>query len=262
MSKQDKINRLPLSAWQAEILRLTAFHIEPTLPQNISWWTDLMGEPAETKTVQQRIGGQIEQGLFTSIRGVKLVNQVQPHRIDWLLQIHEQEPQINAFPTIGQFIEVVEIFVEVMSRWLKLKTCPILQRLALGAILTYPADSYAAGYRQLSAYLPNVKLDPESSSDFLYQINRVRDSTSKIDGLRINRLSKWSVASLQTIGFSLGQDLDTSIDKGSLLRACRLELDVNTTTDAKKPLPSNRINQIFKELVNLAKEIIKEGDIP
>ena len=262
MSKQDKINRLPLSAWNAEILRLTAFHIEPTSPQDINWWADLMGEPAETKTVQQRIGGQIEQGLFTGIRGVKLVNQVQPHRIDWSLQLHEPDPQINVFPTIGQFIEVVEIFVDVMARWLKLKTCPMLQRLAFGAILTYPVDSHAAGYRQLSAYLPNVKLDPESSSDFLYQINRVRDSTSKIDGLGINRLSKWSVATLQTMSFSFGQDLDTSMDKGSLLRACHLELDINTKTDAKKPLPSNRIDQIFQELVNLAKEIIKEGDIP
>ena len=158
--------------------------------------------------------------------------------------------------------EVIEQLVDLMARWFKLKTCPVLQRLAFGAILTYPVDNLASGYQQLSTYLPSVKLDPGNSSDFLYQINRVRDSTSGIDNLRINRLSKWSVAAVQTMGFTVGQDLDMSVAKGGLLRACRLELDINTITVLKKPLPPNKLNIVFKELIKLAKEIIKEGDIP
>lgn len=261
MSKQGKINRLPLSAWHAESLRLTAFPITATPLKDSNWWTELMGEPAETKTAQPKLDRRTEQGLFS---GAKLVNQVQPNRIDWLIQLADHESGPIGFPTIGPFLEVIEPFVELMLRWFNLKTCPELKRLAFGPILVHPVDSHAAGYRQLSAYLPNVKLDPEGSSDFLYQINRVRDSTSKIDGLRINRLSKWSVATVQTIGFFVGpiSDISISMDKVGLFRACRLDLDINTAAEFTGPLPKKQLSLIFQELVDLAKEIAVEGDIP
>ena len=123
MPKQDKPSRLPLDAWHAESLRLTAFPIRGTALTDISWWTELLGEPAETKTTQPRVAGQTEVGEFL---GAKLANQIQPHRIDWQLQPPGQEP--NSFPTVGPFLEIVEPFVELMLRWLDLETCPMLQR--------------------------------------------------------------------------------------------------------------------------------------
>lgn len=259
MSKQGKINRLPLSAWHAERLRLTAFPITATPPQNISWWTELMGEPAETKTVQPKLDRQTEQGLFL---GAKLVNQVQPNRIDWLIQLTDQESEAISFPTIGPFLEVIEPFVELMLRWFKLKTCPELKRLAFGPILVYPVDSRVAGYRQLSVYLPSIKLDHEGSSDFFYQINRIRNSTSKSDGFKINRLSKWSVSAVQRMDFSIGKEIDLSVTKRQAYYACRLDLDINTAAEFPGPLPKKQLSLIFQELVDLAKEIALEGDVP
>lgn len=259
MSKQGKINRLPLSAWHAESLRLTAFPITATPLNDINWWSELMGEPAETKTVQSKLDRHTEQGLFL---GAKLVNQVHPNRIDWLIQLTDQESGAIAFPTIGPFLEVIEPFIELMLRWFKLNTCPELKRLAFGPILLYPVDSRVAGYRQLSVYLPSIKLDSEGSSDFLYQINRIRNSTSKIDGLKINRLSKWSVSAIQRMDFSVGKESDLSVTKRQAHYACRLDLDINTAAEFSGPLPKKQLSLIFQELVDRAKEIALEGDIP
>lgn len=256
MSRQDKLNRLPLSAWQAERLRVTAFPISATPMDDINWWTELIGEPAETRTVQPRVDRQTEQGLFL---GAKLVNQVQPLRVDWLLQLTGEESEAVTFPTIGTFLEIIDPFVELMLRWFKLKTCPELKRIAFGPSLVYPIDSRAAGYRQLSGYLPSVKLDPEGSSDFAYQINRARNSTSIIHGLKVNRLSKWSVAKVQRMAFSVGEEL--SVSKGQELFACHLDLDINTAAEFPGPLPKNQLELVFQELVDLAKEIASEGDI-
>jgi len=259
MSKQDKPSRLPLSAWHVESLRLTAFPVLGTPLTDISWWTELVGEPAETKTIQPRVGVETEQGEFL---GAKLVNQIQPHRVDWHLQFPDQEPQADAFPTIGPFLEIVEPFVRLMLRWLDLETCPELQRLAFGVVLAYPVESRTAGYRQLAAFLPSVKLHPEGSSDFLYQINRVRTSTSKIEGLGINRLSKWSVAALQRVSLSFRKELDMSVAMDKALYACRLDLDINTVAKFSAPLPEKQRGPLLQELVDLAKEIASEGDIP
>lgn len=259
MSKQDKPSRLLLNAWYVESLRLTAFPVRGTPLTDISWWTELVGEPAETKTIQPRVGGQTEQGEFL---GAKLVNQIQPHRVDWQLQLPDQETQADTFPTVGPFLEIVERFVELMLKWLSLETCPELHRLAFGAVLVYPIESRVAGYQQLAAFLPSVKLDLEGSSDFLYQINRVRTSTSKIEGLRINRLSRWSVTALQRVDLSFEKNLDMSIAKGKLVHACRLYLDINTVPEFRGPLPEKQRGSLFEELVFLAKEIASEGDIP
>jgi len=134
----------------------------------------------------------------------------------------------------------------LMLRWLA--GCPPLQRLAFGAVLTRPVDDLLTGYRQISDYLPFVQLDPESSSDFSYQINRPRNSTV-ISGLRINRFSRWSVARVFASTF------DTQI-------GCRVELDINTAQEFQGELPQEKLPVIIQELVDLGKEIAENGDIP
>jgi hypothetical protein len=44
--------------------------------------------------------------------------------------------------------------------------------------------------------------------------------------------------------------------------ACCIELDINTSPDYQEDLPKEKLPQIFRELVDLGKEIVKEGDIP
>ena len=49
MAEIKALDRLPLSAWQAEGLRMTVF-LSPAAQvlATPTWWSDLVGEPAET----------------------------------------------------------------------------------------------------------------------------------------------------------------------------------------------------------------------
>ena len=132
---------------------------------------------------------------------------------------------------------------------------------AFGAVLLRPVENRQAGYQQIAAYLPHVQLDPEGASDFLYQINRPRNSNSGIPDLRINRLSKWSIAASMESTFSFGSTSAAHFP-GPRHFACRLELDINTVPDFRDELAREQLPQIFQELVDLGKEIAKAGDIP
>lgn len=257
MSQQNVAGRLSLEAWQAEILRLTAFPSPAAQLGEPTWWKDLVGEPPETKISQPRTGGQQEEGPF---EGRKLVLRVEPIRIDWLFTpIDDRAQEFESIPTTGSFPESLQIFLQLMLRWFELATCPPVQRLAFGATVLLPVENQQIGYRQISAYLP-FQLDPEGSSDFSYQINRPRDSTSGISGLRINRLSKWSLVRVTMGALALGPAF-VGYSARRIHHVCRLELDINTVPDFQGELSREQLPQIFQELVNLGQEIVREGDI-
>ncbi len=259
MAESNIIDRLPLSAWQVESLRMTAFPspaaqvaTEPT------WWGDLVGESSETQILHAKQKVRREEGPFE--RG-RLVLTTQPSRIDWLyIAVDDPEGGQEEPPTIGPFPEVLSSFSRLMFRWFELSACPLVQRLAFGAILLQPVDNQQEGYRQIAAYLSNRSLNLEGVTDFSYQINRPRNSTSGIAGLRINRLSKWA-APIWTMA-----ELPVTPEAGLRVRqrgaVCRLELDINTTPDFPGDLPREYLPRIFEELVNLGQEIAREGDIP
>ena len=224
-----------------------------------TWWTDLVGEPSENRIAQPRRGGQHEEGPF---EGGKLVLRVEPTRIDWLFTpIGQREPELEGIPPVGPFPHLLDAFLRVMRRWFELETCPPVQRLAFGAILLQRVEDRQTGYRQIAAYLPSIQLDPEGSSDFSYQINRPRESASGVSGLRINRLSKWSVASWLSQELSIRPE-SVRHSRGQPFFACRLEVDVNTAQDFQDELSRAQLPRIFQELVDLGQEIVNRGDIP
>ena len=149
-----------------------------------------------------------------------------------------------------------------MNRWLTLDSCPEIQRVAFGAVLLSPVDSKVSGYRQLAAYLPSVTIDPEHSTDLLYQINRPRESATGIPDLKINRLSKWSVAQISTAGLVLEPTRILYHDVPQAYLACRLELDINTAAERREPLPRETVSNVWQELLNLGMEIVIDGDQP
>ncbi len=259
MSERAVVERPALKVWETEVLRLTGFPSPSAEITEPAWWSEIVGEAPERKTLRPRRGGQEEEG---PLEGGKLILRVTPTRIDWLFgPIYPPDEEPATFPTIGPFPKTLDTLSKLMFRWFGIQTCPPLRRLAFGAILVQPVDDRKSGYKQISAYLPNVKLDPDGSSDLIYQINRPRDSRSGVPGLRINRLSKWSVSLLQTVAFSL-EKTSVSMAPGRELSACRLELDVNTSADFQGEFPREQVAVIFDELVRLGSEIVDEGDIP
>lgn len=243
--------------WQVENLRMTAFP-SPSVQfdPETNWWNDLMGAPPETSIHRARQGLLRQEGQLEDKR---LILTIQPDRINWLLTAIEVEEEID-LPIIGPFEEMLGIFLPLMLRWFELDTCPPLSRLAFGAVLLSPVDTKQLGYQQLDSFLPSVELDTEGISDFLYQINRPRDTITQIEGLQINRLSKWNVATLRQVNFIVGQTTVRTSPRQEVF-ACRLELDINTHQDFNGELLPEQLPEVFNELVNLGREITREGDI-
>ncbi len=106
----------------------------------------------------------------------------------------------------------------------------------------------------------DVVIDPDGSSDLFYQINRPRPSATPIEGLRINRLTKWSVQIAQRLTVTLGPDGVVARTIGEE-QACRLELDINTAPTFSGMLPVEHLEQLLREMIDLGREIAQQGDV-
>jgi len=218
----------------------------------------LLGEPPEERKVKPKEISQIEQGDFKQGR---LVLNVTAPRIDWTytVKIQEKEPPdfSHGVPSMGPFDECLSDFLVVMNTWL-MEMSPTIGRLAFGAVLSQAVQSHVAGYKLLQSYLPAVKVDPDNSFDFNYQINRPRNSQLGINDLRVNRLCKWNVITAQAHLFTSGKSVVKDID----IYSARLELDINTHQSYSDELPHEALVRLLSELVDLGKEIAEKGDVP
>ncbi len=246
----------PIEAWQVESMRVTAFLGDVVSIERLSWWDDFVGFPPETVVSRPKSGQYQAHGDF---EGRRLMLQIQPGRIDWSLSavIKTTEEEFN-LPLLGPFTEVLTSFSRVVAPWLV--KAPALARLAFGATLMQPVENVRAGYVLLQKYLPRLPIDPEGSSDFFYQINRPRPAATSIEGLRINRLTKWSTQVAQRMTIVVGSGGVETRTLGQEA-ACRLELDVNTAPDFGRALPAEHLELLLNEMINLGCEIAERGDV-
>jgi hypothetical protein len=246
-------------SWQTESLRLTGFSPPNTKFDPSAWWLNLVGSPPETETSRPKAGIHKQEGLF---EGKLLTLQVQPNRIDWILSpiVKPSEEPMETLPTLGSFEDVAKPFIDLMVQWLDVS--PPITRLAFGAVLVRLVPDRKAGYVEIAKYLPVVKVDADGSSDLFYQINRPRHSSSGISGLRINRLTKWSVLLFQRFGVNLGKAEIQTVGYESQESACRVEMDINTSPDFSGELPREKLPTLLKELTDLGRELAIKGDVP
>ena len=249
------MSRFPLADWQAEHARLTVFPMPDASTRSAEWWQAVTdGQPDETTTNPKK-GSALIQGAFEPGR---LILKLEPDRIDWVLAPPESDMDELAaareFPTLGPAMEMVDAFSAIAEKWLTGDDLPAIARIAFGAVLKHPEPDRQAGYRRLPDYVP-VIVDPESS-DFHYQINLPPvPSATGIEGLRLNRLSKWSVAALQSFRFTGAAVQAQPVGAFAL----RLEWDINTAAAFAGPIPHAQLVDIYRELVAASRSIAANG---
>src|ERR1022692_3692633 len=178
-------------AWDAESLRMTAFLAQPLpAPGLDGLWQALLQEAPELVTASPRAGTKQLEG---PLKLGRLMMLEQPSRVD-LLRTAQNAIQAalaaDEAMAIGPLSETVADFSPMAAKWLSALGAPVT-RLALGAVLSgKAAENRSVAYHELQQYLPSVRLDPESSSEFSYQINRPRQSRVS-PGLSLNRIMKW-----------------------------------------------------------------------
>ena len=262
----------PGDSWEPELLRLTGFTIGEV--DGEAWWPEVAAAPLEKEARDLREGTYQATGRLTGDDGQENVLRLQlaQGRVDWLQTPNQepenQEPEISPWRTMGSLESSLPAFIALLQPWLS-RVDADFTRMAIGVVARRTVESRESGYRILSKYLP-FEL-PVGSTDFLYQLNRPRESRALGDGSLVNRLQKWSVVSLKRVELTLGQGLGTTGEPGpstevirptTLGHGCRLELDINTAAEREEPLPKERRVDILEELAELALEIASKGDIP
>lgn len=240
-----------VDVWQATEFHLIGFPLTPQVGVEQNWWNDLTGGDAvSTRSRVERV----DKG---PCRGRELTLSIDPLRVIWKADFLPSPD--TAAVIIGSYVEVRDWFSALMQQWLA-GACPPLKRLSFAAKTVLRTQSRDQAYTQLNDYLPDVNVAP-ASRDFMYRINRPRESELGIPGLRINRLVTWSAVKImfQMNMRTIGGPAETVTQQD--LEGCLVQLDINTNEDRTDAIPHERLPDVWGELVDLGTEILARGDI-
>ncbi len=242
--------------WRAQYVKMIAFPTEPPLGLDQNWWSDLTGSQPESS--MRKPQKREDSGSFED---VTLSLEIDPFRVSWTVSPRvDPENLLSDFPTLGAAFSRRDWLVSLMARWLEVG--PPIKRLAFAGSLLQFVPSKEEAYSRLNKYLHGVEVDPETS-DFMYRLNRQRDSRTGIPGLRINRLCSWAAAKLtfglHAVSKGTGETREVPICEAQ--NACVIELDINTAPDFPQPeLPHGSLRDIYAELVDVGLQAAEQGD--
>lgn len=240
--------------WQVESLRVTAFPVDISAVSAEKMWETCIGKtPDETRI--QRSGIETREAEYANGR-IFLIKQVD--RVDWRYHMQpEESEEPPALSIIGSIDSELSVVTDLARNWINSGTVSPINRLAFAGVLLYPVESVTAGYEILQRLLPSLNL--ENVKDLNYQVNRPRMS-SAIDGLSINRLSRWNVirshifAAVPSVSLRFRSTADEVV-------ASRLELDINSAAEQTQPIAARSLVSLFDELVGNGLELSKKGDV-
>lgn len=240
--------------WRVSSARLTVFVTPDTEVPN-TLWRDMVGEDPESSIIQRATSTRTETGPFAD---GTLTLQVQPMRVDWNYEpigvgLHDGLP-----PVLGAFPTAAGPLLQFGYRWVRAAWFPSTSRIALAFVLISATANRERGYRELDRYIDGVPSTPDAT-DFHYQVNRPRASRAGLDGLQINRLSKWSVGGYGSVFFAPGVP-NASPTQSPLLYHLRVELDISTSAAFNGLIPRDTVQSVLDDLFNGATEIAERGN--
>ena len=240
--------------WATETMRLSVFPLNEGEALKTLHWENCVGAPPEKVDRPPQLRRVIEEGTWNNGR---LQVDSQQGQIHW--RAFSATPNRDGPMNIGSLPSAAPPFRELLDHWLRTH-CPIVNRIAFGAVLIFPTSSLQEAYTHLDRMLPGVSVDTDGSRDLMYRINRRRKSRI-IDDLEINRLATWSAAEGMALEVVFVAGVPSA--RPAIARQfCRLELDVNTVPIPDREFRGDKLLNIVGELVDAASEIALNGDVP
>jgi len=239
--------------WLTFGIRLSVFPVTPQeAPADL--WEQVVGAMPEMDQNQPRQRMRIQSGSW---RGGALQLTVSSDRFVWLAG---PSTTPEGFPDFENWLteSVVPDFSGIVRPWLTSVRFGV-NRIGIGLHSLLFAQDRASAYRLLEELIPSVKIQPEATRDFLYQINRPK--SSRVLHIPLNRLMKWSALYLGLTQFAItpGQHVQPSPVLGR--QYVSLDNDVNTPAEHLEALDEAQVGAIYDELVELAWENLEAGEI-
>lgn len=243
--------------WLVGLLRATTFIPDLSMGGAIEnmWWDKTVGGKPDVENIDRQNGVKKQKG---SLNNNRLVLVSQPGRVDWTLEVAESaSPDMPELPALGPLsTDTLDPFLNIVKKWLS--GCPPANRLAFGANLGRLVADARTGYEDIQQYIPAVQLN--GVSNFLYQINRPKESTVS-PGTMINRMNTWTVVSIGTVGVTFEPTASkAAANMQGQRHICRLDLDINTAL-LDVSVVKDEAYAIFMEMVEHGQKIAYEGDV-
>ena len=258
MDERPVLDSIGADRWKLVFLRATTFIPDLSMDDIVknSWWRQIVGHDPDDDRIDYKSNLKVQKGSFNN-NILAIISQ--PKRIDWTLEATVDESSENSKPpSLGTMNgRILEPFVGIVKDWFD--KCSPINRLAFGAILINPTADAKTGYEEIQNYLPRVQLDPQGTSDFFYQINRPKKSSVN-KNIKINRLNKWSVGLIGTVGVTIDSAEREAFTHIREQHICRLELDINTPI-LDSAVSGDGASAVFQELIKYGQEIASKGDV-
>jgi hypothetical protein len=246
MSDQGRVD------WQAQLLRFTLF-TPGVSPEFQTIWRNITGRDPDVDENRARESIRRQSG---PVGNRQLETVVTLGRVD-VVMVPALEDGLPAM-YFGQAEAEIPGFVSLIGPWLdQIAQVVNIVRLAFGAVLLLTVEDRNAGYRELDRLLTSVKVDPVSTREMLYRVNRPKPYA---DGLELNRVTTWNSGTRQTFGLSASAGQPSMPISEEFY--VRLEVDNNTPAQRTEPLEPSKIVPIFQTLVKMALENALRGEIP
>ena len=220
-----------------------------------AWWPLAMDKLPDKDNSDRKAGVRFEEGPGF---GGRVVLSRTPSRFDWVI-LPAEGPETAERLTVMPDVDLTQTLNDGLGGMLKwLPRAPYARRLAVGSSLLVIVPDQKTAIGVLAAQMRDcLQLDPETCSEFHYQINRHRISGA-VESLRINRLAKWSLATLTRMTGTVGAPAPDAVQQLSL--AAGLDLDLNTAPEYPGSFDPESAERVFRELVSFAVEIADKGD--
>jgi hypothetical protein len=240
--------------WHAESLRVSLFtRVAPTLSDQ-DWKTLTGQEEADTRT--QIPGGR---AFIGSAFGGQLTLANPGLRIDCMLSVlPSEQPVGGTFNSVGPWSNTSETFLEATVPWITALDIEVT-RVAFGCVLLLKSDSRDEAYARLGDLLSSVNVKSEMR-DLIFRVNWVAKSKAVPD-LQINRITSWAAVRISLGTLIVAGAAPAQVQLGPPADCVRLEIDHNTVQEWGKPFDREQVVSIYKELVSLADENAKKGEV-
>jgi hypothetical protein len=239
--------------WRALGVRLSVFPAATwEAPEDL--WEQVVGDRPDTEQNQPRAQVRVHTGSW---RNRQLQLTASPPSIVWVTWPNSDE---EGLPNLEKelVVDVLPEFVAITRPWLASVDFEV-KRIGVGLQAVLPAQDRVSAYKMLQELVPSVDMEPETTTDFLYQINRPVPSRVLGSQVRLNRLMKWFALSFKVTPIQVAPQI-TQAGPALGRDYAGVESDINTPAELVESLDKRLLEAIYDELVELSQKILEYGE--